>query len=137
MSFMYRQNIDGQKNFFVELMRKLMMKSTIKFQFKRFFPRKMQRSDTDSFKNWLSPKLIVYFFFSLSTSVVKLKYWSSVLETWLLNLVLSCTLFLVFSRLKCRILVTQSPKYIRLKRIANQFSFVYTVVKSLNINPHL
>ena len=40
--------------------------------------------------------------------------------------VLSCALLLVFSRLKCLILVTQSPKYSRLKRITNQIWFVYT-----------
>ena len=46
---------------------------------------------------------------------------------------LSCALLLVFSVLKCHISVSQSPKYGRLKRITNQFSFVYTVVKSLYI----
>ena len=45
--------------------------------------------------------------------------------------VLSCALLLVFSRLKCIISVTQSPKHTRLKRITNQFSFVYIVAKSL------
>ena len=45
--------------------------------------------------------------------------------------VLSCALLLVFSGLKYLILVTQSPKYTRLKRIINPFSFVYAVVKSL------
>ena len=48
-------------------------------------------------------------------------------------LVLSCALLLVFSRLKCLILVTQSPKYTRLKRITDQLSFVYIVAKSLYI----
>ena len=48
-------------------------------------------------------------------------------------IVLSCALLLVFSGLKWHILVTQSPKYTRLKRITNQFIFVYTVVKSLYI----
>ena len=36
-----------------------------------------------------------------------------------------------FRGLKFHVSVTQSPKYTRLKRITNQFSFVYTVVKSL------
>ena len=57
---------------------------------------------------------------------------------WQLNCilptVLSCTLLLVFSGLNCHISVTQSPKYAQLKRITNQFSFVYTVVKSLYID---
>ena len=52
--------------------------------------------------------------------------------------VLSCTLLLVFSGLKCHISVTQSPKCTRLKRITNQFSFcvhccqipIYTAVMS-------
>ena len=51
-----------------------------------------------------------------------------------LGSVLSCALLLLFSGLKCLIFVTQSPKYTRLKRITNQFSFVYTVVKSLYID---
>ena len=47
--------------------------------------------------------------------------------------VLSCALLSVFSALKCLILLTQSPKYTWLKRITNQFSFVYTVVKQVAI----
>ena len=51
----------------------------------------------------------------------------------MLLVVLSCGLLLVFSRLKFHILVTQSSKCTQLKRISNQLSFVYTVVKSLYI----
>ena len=39
-------------------------------------------------------------------------------------------LLLVFSGLKCHISVTQSPKCTRLKRITNQFSFMYNFVNS-------
>ena len=48
-------------------------------------------------------------------------------------LILSCTLLLVFSRLKFFFSVTQLPKYTRLTRVTNQLSFVCTVVKSLYI----
>ena len=51
--------------------------------------------------------------------------------------VLSFGLLLVFSGLKCLISVTQSLKYTRLKRITNQFSFVYIVAKSLYIQDTL
>ena len=50
--------------------------------------------------------------------------------------VLSCALLSVFSRLKCYFSVTQSPKCTPLKRITNQSSHVYTVVKSLYIHLH-
>ena len=49
------------------------------------------------------------------------------------DLVLSWFARIGSSGLKCHILVTQSPKYTRLKRITNQFSFLYTVVKSLHL----
>ena len=45
-------------------------------------------------------------------------------------LILSCTLLLVFSRLKFFFSVTQLPKYTRLKRVTNQLSYVCIVVKS-------
>ena len=53
------------------------------------------------------------------------------LAKWRKNTVLSRALLLVFRGLKCYISVTQSPKCIQLKRITNQLSLVYTVVKSL------
>ena len=44
-----------------------------------------------------------------------------------------CAISLLFSKLKCLISVTQSPKYKLLKRIINQLSFVYIVAKFLYI----
>ena len=76
-----------------------------------------------------------------STNYFKIN-WSS--SNWFLSVignskldlnktVLSWCAIVGFSRLKCHISVTQSPKYTQLKRITNQFSFVYNVVKSLYI----
>ena len=70
---------------------------------------------------------------SFCLSIFFMMLWTYFFILFSILSVLSCALLLVLSGLNCLILVTQSPKYTRLKRITNQFSFVYIVAKSLYI----